>query len=235
MESITEELSVSEIVKSSRLLDCLSEETLAQMIESSESLVFKRGETVWYTGQEVDYVCIVGSGFVKMVRSFSSGQEVTAEIHGPGQLFGMLGTIQGCGCPLEARAVTRVQLAAVPKEKALDAYMTSIQLKDKLIQISAERMHQKVDLVAQMATASVEERIAMILYSLVEHFGKEDSNGVIDILVPLARQDIAEMAGTTVESTIRVMSRWQKEGIVAGRIKRICICNPEALWQHLKS
>lgn len=68
-------------------------------------------------------------------------------------------------------------------------------------------------MMTRMSSGTVEERLAAVLLILVDSYGKRDSEG-LHLLVPLTRQDLSEMAGTTVESTIRVMSRWQKQGII---------------------
>lgn len=75
------------------------------------------------------------------------------------------------------------------------------------------RLHSKHDLIAQLSSGTVEQRIAAILLLLAESYGHETEFG-LQLDVPLTRQDISEMAGTTVESTIRTMSKWQKEGII---------------------
>jgi CRP-like cAMP-binding protein len=43
------------------------------------------------------------------------------------------------------------------------------------------------------------------------------SRGGIEIRLHLSRQEIADLVGTTVESAIRVMSRWGREGLVVTR------------------
>jgi len=52
-----------------------------------------------------------------------------------------------------------------------------------------------------------------ILKELAERAGVQKDNKIV-IRLPLTRQDIAEMTGTTVETAIRVMSRWKKQGII---------------------
>ena len=86
-------------------------------------------------------------------------------------------------------------------------------LKEHILRRTMSRLHNKMDLMAKMSSGRVEERIALIILQLCDSYGNENSNGVT-LQVPLTRQDIAEMAGTTVESTIRVMSRWQKDGLI---------------------
>ncbi|MDQ7055705.1 MAG: helix-turn-helix domain-containing protein [Persephonella sp.] len=58
--------------------------------------------------------------------------------------------------------------------------------------------------------------------------GKEE-NGKTVIRAPITRQDLAEMTGTTVETAIRIMSRWKKEGIVNTERGKIEILDPDYL------
>jgi len=71
-----------------------------------------------------------------------------------------------------------------------------------------------MDLMAKMSSGKVEERIGAILFILADSYGTVH-DGKVQLKIPLTRQEISEMAGTTTESTIRVMSRWQKEGLIS--------------------
>jgi CRP/FNR family transcriptional regulator len=83
-------------------------------------------------------------------------------------------------------------------------------------------------MMAQLSGGSVESRIAAVLLMLAENYGHASDAGLV-IEVPLTRQDIAEMAGTTVESTIRTMSSWQKQGHVVTKAKAVTIVNQDRL------
>lgn len=194
----------------------------------------ERGETIWLRGDMVDFFGLVGTGFIKMVRSFSTGQEATAEIMGPGQVFGLLGTIDNTGCPLNARAVCSCWYLKIPKYGILPIYDQSVVLKEQLLRRTVIRFRETTDVLAKMASGRVEQRIALVLAMLSESYGEESEEGIA-IQVPLTRQDISEMAGTTVESAIRTMSRWQKEGIVKSDHMIVTILDSDALSEHLKS
>jgi len=70
------------------------------------------------------------------------------------------------------------------------------------------------DILKSIASGRVEERIARVLLELAKSVGEEKEGGKISIEIPITRQDIAEMTGTTVETAIRIMSKWKKEGII---------------------
>lgn len=188
----------------------------------------RKGEILWRLGAEVDYFGVVATGFVKLNRPTKSGQEVTTEIMGPGHVFGLLGTIDGTGCPQSARAVTDVWFLKVRKVEFMPVYDESLVLKDRLLMRTTVRLRQTHDMITHLSSSKVEERIAAVLLVLADSFGKEVAGGVI-LDVPLARLDIAEIAGTTVETTIRIMSSWQKKGWVRTQSKRISLRDIQAL------
>jgi CRP/FNR family transcriptional regulator len=73
-----------------------------------------------------------------------------------------------------------------------------------------------------IAVEKVESRIASLLIKLADKTGvKTDNTIVIDM--KLTKQDIAEMVGTTVETSIRTMSKFKKLGIVAEKGGKIVI------------
>lgn len=68
---------------------------------------------------------------------------------------------------------------------------------------------------------------------LAESYGRPTESGTL-IDVPLTRQDIAEMAGTTVESTIRVVSKWQKSRLVATNSRFLTILDASAIEELVR-
>jgi CRP/FNR family transcriptional regulator len=72
------------------------------------------------------------------------------------------------------------------------------------------------------STEKVERRIELLLLKHSEKASTESlSYRMVDC--PLTRQEIAEMAGTTVETCTRFMSKFQKKGIVKFSKKRILV------------
>jgi len=99
-----------------------------------------------------------------------------------------------------------------------------------------------VNLVEALRRASVENVLLPVLIQLVvillaarlfatlaERMGQKRTDGSVFVALPLSRQDIADLVGTTIETAIRVMSRWQKEGVVETDKKGFLIRDPRAL------
>jgi CRP/FNR family transcriptional regulator len=85
----------------------------------------------------------------------------------------------------------------------------------KLIRMLGTRLHSMMGLQI-LAGERVERRMAHILLKLADRVGRADPEGVL-LTIPLSRQDLADMAGTTLETTIRTMSRFRTEGLITTR------------------
>jgi CRP/FNR family transcriptional regulator len=82
--------------------------------------------------------------------------------------------------------------------------------------------------VRALAADPVEARLAAALLRLAERDGERGPRG-ITLPYHLTRQSLADMTGTTVETTIRVVSRWQKDRLVRDEGGRLLLADPEAL------
>ncbi len=234
MRSVALENSVRRVLRSNTLLGGISEADFERLAEQSRLSKCDRGELIWFDGSQTDFFGLVGAGFVKMVRSNSSGIEVTLEIMGPGQIFGLLGTVSGDGCPLSAYGLTKTQYLRIPKRVFTPIYEASTVIQQRLVKKVALQMHSKLDFMARLSTGRVEERIAAILFLLAESYGEKNGNA-IRLTIPLTRQELGEMSGTTTETTIRTLSKWNKISMVTTEHQHITIADPNALELVLRN
>ncbi|MBS1705152.1 MAG: Crp/Fnr family transcriptional regulator [Armatimonadetes bacterium] len=227
-----EAISARRILESSTVFNSLTEDQIQHLASSSKITRAAKGETIWLTHQDVGFFGLVGDGFVKMVRLNCSGQDVILEIMGPGQPFGLLGVIDGLGCPLMACALTDLIYLRIGKSSILEVYTANHVLKDRLLKKTALRMHQKLDYISKLSSGRTEERIAAVLFILADSYGRKTGKSVT-IGVPLTRQQIGEMAGTTTETTIRIFSRWTNDAILETEQQFLTILDPVRLEARL--
>ncbi len=194
----------------------------------------ERGETIWIAGQSSEFSAVVGIGFVKMTQSSPHGAEVAVELLGPGQCFGLMAAIEGREFPLTATAVTNCWYLKLPTREIQEIYSASDAMKDQIVRSIGPRLRRAHEMMSRLSSGSVEERIAAVLFILATSYGKPVSGG-LTIEVPLTRSDISEMAGTTTETTIRVMSRWQKQGLVTTDKHVVTIRDEVALSRVLRA
>lgn len=232
MRDLTDAPTKLQVLRASTLLNSLTEPEVGELASTSHMAFAERGSVIWLNGADIDFFGVVGIGFVKMMRSTAVGQDVTTELMGPGQVFGLLGVLDGTGCPQTAQAVCNTWYLKVNKREFLAVYRENTVLKEHLLRRTSQRLRGSFEMFARMSTGKVEQRIAAILFMLADSYGTDNGEGIV-LEVPLTRQDIAEMAGTTVETTIRTLSSWQKQRIVETNHKQITILDQRVLKTYL--
>ncbi len=168
------------------------------------------GEVLFREGEEADRLWLLLSGQIKMMRTGGRGCETILEVIMPGELLGGAVILQEDN-PSTAVAMAPSRLLGIPRVEWCDAIRRNPELALGLIGLLGGRL--RLVMAAHAATTErVDRRIAAILVRLADKTGR-DGPGGRRLGIALTRQDLADMAGTTVETAIRVMSRFRKEGI----------------------
>ena len=95
----------------------------------------------------------------------------------------------------------------------------------KVVGGRVEAMHTTI---MEMATKHVEQRIACAILRLLQQGGKRTDNG-IEIRFPVTRQNISDMTGTTLHTVSRLLSAWEKDGILESKRKHVRVTNAHRL------
>jgi CRP/FNR family transcriptional regulator, nitrogen oxide reductase regulator len=195
----------------------LSQDALEKINQSFHEVGYEVDEIICFAGDPVERLFVVADGRVKLVRHALTGKDVLLDMLTVGEFFGSLANLDNDVYPDTAQAQTPVCVLTIGRDAfrhILDRY-PSVTL--KVVDIMAARLRAAHERVRQLSVSPVEARIAHVLLVLSGKFGQQSEVGML-IQVPLAREDLASMAGTTPETASRVMSQFQKEGLVeAGR------------------
>jgi len=187
--------------------------TLRERIAALSALeVHPRGHELWHAGDEAGLLTVIVSGLVKVVRHGESG-DVILEIFGPGDTVGAVAVYQQRPYPATAIAMLPTTALRLPRRDWMDLIEHDPALAHGMM---AEMTRLNMSLTrkfAGMHGTRVSERIASLFLTLADRMGQESPNGLV-IPIELSRQEIASMIGTTIESAIRVMSRWNREGLL---------------------
>ena len=76
----------------------------------------------------------------------------------------------------------------------------------------AEKVTEKEDQLVNLAYNSLRKRVANALLFLYKKYKAEENN---HILIPVSREDLAHIAGTTTESLIRTISDFKNENLIS--------------------
>ncbi|MDA8387594.1 MAG: Crp/Fnr family transcriptional regulator [Nitrospiraceae bacterium] len=175
----------------------------------------KRKKDVIFTeGDPSRWFYAVLEGKVKITKLSQEGKEIIIEVVGPGEVFGGIAAIRGLPYPANALAMEDCLLLKTSREDLLGILGRFPAVNMSVFQELGERLERSHESMKQIALENVLSRVASLLSNIAGKSGKETPEGTM-IELKLTRQEIAEMVGTTVETSIRTMSRLKKTGIIA--------------------
>lgn len=201
---------------------------LRERVERMATLqALEKGDFLWNTGDPAESLTVIVSGRVKVVRHAEAG-DVILEMFGPGEAVGAVAVYNEIPYPATAVAMEPCTLLKLPRRDWFDllerdpAFARALLLAMTRLNMALTRK------LAAMHGTRVPTRIANLFLSLAERMGRQTSEGT-EIPLALSRQEIAAFVGTTVESAIRVMSRWNREGVLVTGRERFVIPDREKL------
>lgn len=202
------------ILSASQYLAPLSEDNRQSLAGISTLRQFEAGDEIIPQAELVEHFFVVAAGRVKMLRAMPNGRQVVLAIFGPGQLFG---TVDAIG-----RQTSRGSLIALTGEvTCLEFERAALfrlleqhaDLAMNLLVALTPHFSECKNCIVELACLRIESRLARLLMKLATSAGYERDEAVF-VPIALSRQDLADMTGTTIETCIRIMSRWGKDGIV---------------------
>jgi CRP-like cAMP-binding protein len=182
----------------------------------AKTRVFSRGEKVFDEGDPPEHLSIVTKGRVKVFKTTPGGKDIILELFGPGDPLGAVALYEGRPYPASAMALEDTTCVLVPRQ----AFFELLEQHPSLVRgLLIGLTHRLVELTARIAEVSggrVEPRFARLFLKLGGQMGQPQGAGVF-VPMPLSRQELADLMGTTIETAIRIMSRWNKQNLVQTR------------------
>jgi len=199
----------------------------ARLVTLGQPRLCRTNDHLFRQGESSDSLFILLSGRIKMVRTLSNGRSVMLALFSAGDAIGV--SLLG-GRPSDASfiALESSLLLEIPTSQLLAATQEMPQLLVDLLPILTEKVAECRNCVIEGTFYRIEPRLARLFLKLAETVGRSEQTTTF-IPVPLSRQDLADMAGTTIETSIRIMSRWGKAGIVETRADGFVLHDRQAL------
>jgi CRP-like cAMP-binding protein len=163
---------------------------------------------------------------VKIVKS-TGARDIILEILGPGEPLGAVAAFERRPFPASAVAIEPAGIVSIPEREFFQLIERRPEMTRHILAGLTMRLIMLNKRLADM-TGSAESRAARLFLTLADRIGVRQENGV-RIPLALSRQELADLLGTTLETAIRLMSRWQKDGLVLTEKTDFIIPNVETL------
>jgi CRP-like cAMP-binding protein len=210
------------------IFNSLSPEDMKEISPYFLSGKYRKKEAIFSEGDTSDWLYIVKRGKVKITKISHDGKEIILEIISPMDFFGGIAVLRGFPYPANAVAMEDTEVLKISRRNLMSVVDRFPNLMYCMATNIGDRIKGSHETLKSIALEKVESRIASLLIKLSDKAGETTPDGVV-ITMKLTKQDIAEMVGTTVETSIRTMSKLSKSGLVSTRAGKIVIRDVESL------
>jgi CRP/FNR family transcriptional regulator len=193
--------------------DGLSVELREALRAAGTERTYARGDVLLAQEETSRRMRVILAGRAKLTRDLAAGRTVVLALFGPGHFCGAIPALSGL--PSDASIVALGPLTALEIEH--EAFVALLAARPErlgaLLPALAGRLTECRNCLVEMTGERVEPRLAALVLRLADECGVPDARGV-RLPIRLSRQELADLAGTTLETAIRIFSRWQKGGVL---------------------
>ena len=205
----------------------LSKPEMAQMAHAKSFNLYKKGQVIFYEGNMPQGLYCIYSGKAKIHKLGDDGKEQIVRLAKKGNVLGYRALLSSDNYFATATALENTLVCFFPKNMYLNLLGNNPQFAMKTIQMLSSDLRIAEQKITNMAQKHVRERMAEALLLLKEFFGLEEDNATINTI--LTREDIGNIAGTTTETSIRILSEFNKSKLIKLTGKKIKFINHKEL------
>jgi CRP/FNR family transcriptional regulator len=195
----------------------LPRDVLAQVSPLLHERRLDRQRVLFFEGRSAEFLWVVRSGEVRLYKSSPGGQITTLEVLGPGEIFGAV-TLAEVPYSTNAEVVSEGRAWCLPGVHVRRLLAEQPALAVEILQVVSARLHEAHERLRSFAHDSAPQRLARALL-------RASITGEAHV----TRRALAEASGTTVETAIRVLRRFEREGIIRGEVGLIHVIDESAL------
>ncbi|EKE74230.1 Crp/Fnr family transcriptional regulator [Celeribacter baekdonensis] len=206
----------------------LEKRQIREILDMASVRRLGEGVAVFEEGAPAERFYMLLDGYIRVMRITATGEQVIA-LHIPsGQLFGIAKAIGRDTYPATSVTASEAIILSWPMRVWDDFVARYDGFATETYKTLGQRLGEMNNRIVEMATQQVEQRVANALLRLINQTGRKVEGG-IEIDFPITRQDLSEMTATTLHTVSRLLSAWEKQGLVSSRRKRITVTDPHRL------
>jgi len=210
----------------------LSDQDLSFIKKRLTEKPFAKGDMLFAEGDPCAGTFFVKSGWIKLYRTSPSGTVQSLEVLGPGETCTCNPGARNWTCALTGQALTRCTVWFLPKEDYVKLVESNPAVSHLLNRVFAERLQRAGSSIAELSSEDSRKRLAHLLLELLAKSGRKDSARAV-ISIPLTREELAEMIGTSRETLVRQLYELRREKLIDIQSRKIVILDRQGLKKLL--
>lgn len=202
-----------DFLKNISLFEDLSDRDLTVISDLMIMQNYSKDTIIFMEAQQGEGCYYVQSGKVKILHTSLDGHEHIVHILGPGEVFAEVLLFQSIGYPATAVALEDSKIGMIKNHDLEQAVLRYPLLALQLIKILSQKLLQAQQKITTLAFSDMSVRTAKNLIQLARQYGRQTERGV-EIDLPMTRQELANLVGTSRETVTRVLSSMKKSKII---------------------
>ena len=206
----------------------VAREDLSRLVQTAHRKDLQAGEFFFFQGDSAERMYILVQGRVKLSQMGPDGQQALIRVIAPVSLFALVAITRAENYLVTAQAAEASQALYWTRRELMEFILQVPQMAMNAMGIMAESLQEIQERFRQVTTERVEQRLAHTLMRLAAQSGVKVEQGIL-IDLPLTRQDLAEMSGTTLYTVSRMLSQWERDGLVIAGREQVTLRNLQGL------
>ena len=186
-------------------------EDLKNSADTRDVRNYRRKDNIYLEGNHPKGIYFLVKGKVKTYKTNELGKEFITGLYKEGDFFGYLALLEETEYTDSAAALEDCEVCLVPKEEFYALVYKNAEVSRKFMRMLSNDLHEKEEQLLKIAYNSVRKRVAEALVTLHSRYAKD---GEPKFSINISREDLANLAGTATETTIRTLSDFKEEGSV---------------------
>ena len=220
-------MSHMDILRNVALFARLSDPELEVLAGSLGKRTFAKGMIIFHKGGTGQTLYIIESGKVRIFILSESGQEITVNIYGPGDVFGEFSLLDGL--PRSAGAMAQEKTVALTLHRAdflrnLDACP---RMARSIMEVLTTRLRYTTLHAESLSFLDVYGRVAAKLLELADRYGVQKEG--IEIDLRLTQTELATWVTASRERVNRVLGKFRDQGLIEIEGQQITILDRQGL------
>lgn len=218
---------LTEVAKIS-LFQGVSLSDLEALVRAAHRKQLQSGEFFFLQSDPAEIMYVLIDGRVKLSQVGPEGNQVLIRVITPVSLFALVAITTVSSYLVTAQAAEDSLALYWTRHELMEFVLRTPHMALNAMHIMAERLPETQERFRQVTTERVDRRLVYTLFRLAAQAGKKVDQGIL-IDHTHTRQDLAEMSGTTLYTASRMLSSWEKQGLILASREQVIICNPHGL------
>lgn len=206
----------SSIISNIPFFSTLAPEEIRQVEKLFRKKSFEKEQIVLYEEDTSNYMYLIYTGKVRVVKMNEEGKEQIITIHKKNDFFGEMSLLDGKTSPATIIAHEESVIGLLHKDDFEEHLLRNEGIRRKIIELLCSRLRDSWEMIKILSfnAENAQDRVISLLDRLGELYGVSDDRGVI-IDVKMTHQQMASYASVTRETMSRVLRTLEKAGMIS--------------------